>query len=287
MDLRERTAVVTGATSGIGRETSRALAGRGARVIAVGRRSERLADLATTVPGVVPVTADVTDPGGRARVVAEAGRVDVLVNNAGVGYFGLVEQMTADDVRRLFEVNVVAAIALSRDVLSGMLDRERGAIVNVSSLAAYVALPPLTVYSATKFALQGFSEGLRREVAGRGVTVHTVNPGVVRSEFVVAAQGAADPRVQAAFNASGLPPWAVANAVVRAVERERFPGYAEIAVPRLGVFTRLAAIPALSRLLDLAAVPTRRVTEALGAQRDAEPPGDARPDERPPSKGVA
>jgi short-subunit dehydrogenase len=283
MDLRDRTVVVTGASSGIGTETVRALAGRGARVIATARREDRLQALADGVPGVVPVAADVTDPAGRARIGAQAGQVDVLVNNAGVGYFGLVEQMTGEDVEQLFEVNVLAAMALTRDVLPGMLERERGAIVNVSSVGAFVAIPPLTVYSATKFALQGFSEGLRREVAGRGVSVHTVNPGLTRSEFVVAAQGAGNPLVQAGFNAAGLPPWTVANAVVRAIESDRRPGYAEVAVPRVAGLARLAALPAVSRWIDLASIPGRYLAGVLGTQREAAPAGDARPGEEPPA----
>ena len=283
MELRGRTAVVTGASSGIGQETVTALAEGGARVIATARREDRLQALADDVPGVVPVAADVTDPAGRARILAQAGQVDVLVNNAGVGYFGMVEQMTGEDVERLFEVNVLAAIALTRDVLPGMLQREQGSIVNVSSVAAYLAVPPLTVYSATKSALQGFSEGLRREVAGRGVSVHTVNPGVTRSEFVVAAQGAANPLVQAGFNAAGLPPWTVANAVVRAVAAHRRPGYAEVAVPRLAGFARLAALPAVSLAVDLASIPGRYVAGVLGMQREAAPLGDARPGEGPPA----
>jgi short-subunit dehydrogenase len=283
MELRDRTAVVTGASSGIGTATVRALAARGARVVATARRQDRLEALADEVPGVVPVVADVTDPEGRARIAAQAGQVDVLVNNAGVGYFGMVEQMTAEDVERLLEVNVLAAIALTKDVLPGMVERERGAIVNVSSVAAFLAVPPLTVYSATKFALQGFSEGLRREVAGRGVSVHTVNPGVTRSEFVVAAQGAANPLVQAGFNAAGLPPWTVANAVVRAVEADRRPGYAEVAVPRAIGLARLAALPSVSRAIDLASIPGRYLAGLLGTQREAAPAGDARPGEERPA----
>ena len=127
MDLRDRTVVVTGASSGIGTETVRAIAGRGARVIATARRQDRLQALADEVPGVIPVAADVTDAAGRARITAQAGQVDVLVNNAGVGYFGMVEQMAGEDVEKLFEVNVLAAIALTRDVLPGMLERGRGA----------------------------------------------------------------------------------------------------------------------------------------------------------------
>ena len=281
MNLRDRTVVVTGASSGIGTETVRALAGRGARVVATARREDRLEALANEVPGVVPVTADVTDPAGRARISAQAGHVDVLVNNAGVGYFGMVELMTGEYVERLLEVNVLAAIALTKEVLPGMLERERGAIVNVSSVAAFLAVPPLTVYSTTKFALQGFSEGLRREVAGRGVSVHTVNPGVTRSEFVVAAQGAANPLVQAGFNATGLPPWTVANAVVRAIEADRRPGYAEVAVPRAIGLARLAAVPSVSRAIDLASIPGRYLAGLLGMQREAAPAGDARPGEGP------
>jgi short-subunit dehydrogenase len=283
VQIRDRTAVVTGASSGIGQEIVTALAERGARVIATARREDRLQALADAVPGVVPVAADVTDRAGRARILSQAGQVDVLVNNAGIGYFGMVEQMRSEDVERLFEVNVLAAMALARDVLPGMLERGAGAVVNISSVAAYVAVPPLTVYAATKFALQGFSEALRREVAGTGVAVHTVNPGVTRSEFVVAAQGAASPLVQAGFNAAALPPWTVANAVVRAVERDRWPGYAEVAVPRVAAVARLAALPAVSRALDLASIPGRYLAGVLGSQREAAPAGDARPGEGPPA----
>src|SRR3712207_763086 len=116
VNLRDRTAIVTGASSGIGRETVKALDARGATVFAVARREELLNDLAKEHDNVVPVPADVTVEEDRARIVEVAGDVDVLVNNAGRGWLGLVEQMSADDVRGLFELNVLAPIDLTQRV---------------------------------------------------------------------------------------------------------------------------------------------------------------------------
>ena len=276
MELRDRTVVVTGASSGIGREVVEAFGARGAKVFAVARREQRLVGLARGRAGVVPVPAYVTDEGDRERIVATAGAVDVLVNNAGVGWWGLVEQMPFEEVRRLYETNVLAAIDLTQRVLPGMLERRRGHVVNVSSQNAFVASPPLTVYASTKFALQGFAEGLRREVAGRGVRVSTVNPGPIRTEFAEAAPGGEAVDLPGKFNAVALPPSLVANAVVRAVEREGLPGYAEISVPRVLGLSRLASLPGVTRLLDLATVPARSLAARLqgegNAATDAEPP---------------
>lgn len=263
MNLKNRTAIVTGASSGIGRETVKAFDARGATVFAVARREDLLNELAKEHDNVVPVPGDVTNEDDRERIVAVAGEVDVLVNNAGRGWLGLVEQMTADDVRDLFELNVLSAIDLTQRVLPGMLERRRGHVVMVSSVAAYVSVPPLTVYSATKHAIQGFAEGLRRELIGRGVHVSTVNPGMVRTEFVDAAPGGDTPMLTRAFNASAMPSWMVVNAVLRAVERDGAPGFSEISVPRVNGLTRLSSLPGFSTLLDMASVPARLFSSRL------------------------
>lgn len=268
MKLKDRTAIVTGASSGIGRETVKALDARGATVFAVARREELLNELAKEHDNVVPVPADVTVEEDRARIVDVAGDVDVLVNNAGRGWLGLVEQMPADDVRALFELNVLSAIDLTQRVLPGMLERRRGHIVMVSSVAAYVSVPPLTVYSATKHAIQGFSEGLRREMIGRGVNVSTVNPGLVRTEFVEASPGGDTPLLERAFNASAMPSWMVVNAILRSIDRDAAPGFEEIAVPRANTITRLAKLPGVSTVIDLASVPARLVAGRLQDEED-------------------
>ena len=251
--------VVTGASSGIGREVALAFGRGGARVWAVARSADLLEVLAASEPGITALVADLTDDGERARVVDTVGEVDVLVNNAGIGWVGPVEEMPADQVRLLFELNVLALIDLTQRVVPGMLERRRGHVVNVASVASWVALPPLTVYSATKFAVQGFSDGLRRELAGRGVSVATINPGPVATRF--------GPRAQVEDRATdelgdgvmaGVPPFLVARAVLRSVRRAGWPGYATIAVPRLLGFSRLGAVPGLRWAVDAGALVSRR-----------------------------
>lgn len=269
MELKNRVVVVTGASSGIGKAAVEAFVARGATVMAVARRQERLDEVARDTAGVVPVQADLTDEDDRRRVVATAGQVDVLVNNAGVGWWGLFEQMPLEEVRRLYETNVLAAIDLTRMVLPGMLERKRGHIVNVSSQNAFVAAPPLSVYASTKFALQGFTQGLRREVGGRGVGVSSINPGPIRTEFAEAAPGGEEVDLPSKFNAIALPPSLVANAIVRAVEREHLPGYAEVSVPRVLGVSRIAGLPGLNRLVDLTTLPARSLAARLQGQGNA------------------
>lgn len=259
MRVRGLSVVVTGASSGIGRETAVLLARRGARVWAVARSADLLEELAATQPGITPLVADLTNDAERAALVAAAGTVDVLVNNAGIGWVGAVEGMPAARVRQLFELNVLALIDLTQRVVPGMLERRRGHVVNVASVASWVAMPPLTVYSATKFAVQGFSDGLRRELAGRAVSVATINPGPVATQF--------GPRAQVEDRATeeldggvmiGVSPSMVARAVLRSVRRAGWPGYATVAVPRVLGLTRLGAVPGLRWMADAAALVSRR-----------------------------
>ena len=260
-DVRARglSVIVTGASSGIGRQTALALARRGARVRAVARSAGMLGELAAEQSGITPVEADLTVESERAALVDGAGDVDVLVNNAGIGWLGAVEDMPAAEVRRLLELNELALIDLTQRVLPGMLARRRGLVVNVASVASWVAVPPLTVYSATKFAVQGFSEGLRRELYGRGVSVATINPGPVATSFGPRAQ--VDDQTSAELGDGlmrGVPASLVARAVVRSVRMAGLPGYATIAVPRALGFVRLGALPGLRWGTDAVAMVLRR-----------------------------
>jgi short-subunit dehydrogenase len=262
VELTDARVVVTGASTGIGRATALRLARKGARVWAAARDEQRLKTLAEEHPAIVPVPSDVSDNADRAALVEQSEPVDALVNNAGLGWKGLVEDMTPAKVRELFEVNVLALIDLSQRVLRGMLERGSGHIVNVGSMAGYVAPPGETVYSATKFAVQGFTDGLRREVAGRGVDVTLIAPGPIKTEFMARIR-TGEPADEPGALDYGLPADSVAKAIVRALTR-RLPGYRTITVPRIGGFGRLGAAPGLARATDLA---TRgRVREALSEQ---------------------
>ncbi|MEX1357408.1 MAG: SDR family NAD(P)-dependent oxidoreductase, partial [Gaiellaceae bacterium] len=165
MKLAGAVCLVTGASSGIGRATAAALTARGARVIALGRDAERLAGV-----GERQVVHDLVEP-----LAEELGPVDVLVNNAGIG--------ETDDVQRLVAVNLVAPILLTRALLPGMLERGRGHVVNVASIAGFVGPRGEAVYAATKGGLIAFSESLRYELRGTGVGVTLVAPGVIATEF--------------------------------------------------------------------------------------------------------
>jgi 3-hydroxy acid dehydrogenase / malonic semialdehyde reductase len=177
VELTKRTVVVTGASEGIGRATAVELAAAGAHVVAAARSSERLDELVAEAGGdVVPVAVDLTTPEGRWQLLDVAAEPAALVNVAGTAPLGPVTEGSNDDVRSLFALNVLAVIELARGVLPGMLARGSGHIVNVGSVLGYVAGPPLAVYSATKSAVEGFTDGLRREVLGRGVDVSLITP---------------------------------------------------------------------------------------------------------------
>jgi NAD(P)-dependent dehydrogenase (short-subunit alcohol dehydrogenase family) len=246
--------VVTGATAGIGRATAGRLAAAGATVVGCARDADRLREVAERQPGWDLRRCDVADPDDRAALVegvlADHGRIDVLVNNAGLGWEGLVEDMGPDDVERLYATNTVAVVDLTRRVLPGMLARRDGDIVMTSSGLAFVALPPLTVYSSTKYAVDGFVEGLRREVWTRGVRVHSVNPGPVRTEWL-ARSGGYQPGEDDAHRrlSRGVPPEWVAAAVHRSLTR----GWARTAsVPRVVGLGRLLAVQPVRSAVDLA-----------------------------------
>jgi len=247
-----RVVLVTGATSGIGRAVARRLAGAGARIVGCARDPQRLAAVAALEPAWDLRRADITDPDQRVAlirgVLADHGRIDVLVNNAGIGWHGLVEDMPGEDIERIYRTNVVAPVHLTRLVLPGMLARRDGDVVMTSSGAAFVALPPLTVYASSKYALDGFVEGLRREVWTRGVRVHSVNPGPVRTEWLARSRGA-EPAEGEAPPSPGVPAEWVAAALHRSLTR---PWSRTVSVPRLVGLGRLLAVQPLRTAVDVA-----------------------------------
>jgi len=181
--------LVTGASSGFGAEFVTQALAAGHRVVATARDPATLADVARAHGDRVLVRAlDVTNGDQSARVVAEAerhfGSLDVLVNNAGYGYFGAIEEGEEEAIRRVFEVNVFALARLTRLVLPGMRARRRGTIVNLSSIGGLSANPGAGYYAATKFAVEALSESLAAEVAPFGIGVLIVEPGLFRTDFM-------------------------------------------------------------------------------------------------------
>ena len=175
--------IVTGASSGIGAAVARAFGRAGDRVVLAARRLDRLQAIAETLPDALAVAADMSQVEDIGRVVSAAstrfGAVDVLVNNAGVGRYDWLERLTEEDIHEQICVNLTAPILMTRAVLPMMLARGRGVIINVSSVAGKIGTPTMSIYNATKFGLDGFSEALRREVGPMGVHVCVVYPGPV------------------------------------------------------------------------------------------------------------
>jgi short-subunit dehydrogenase len=258
MKLQGANIVVTGASTGIGRVTSLMLADKGARVTAVARDKDRLQTLAGEHSGITAHPGDMTIETDRAALVEQAGDIDVLINNAGLGWKGLVEDMPSDNARELFELNVLALIDLTQRVLPSMLRRRHGHVVNVGSVAGMVGVPGETVYCATKFAVQGFTDGLRRELLGRGVHVSLIAPGPIKTEFLARATTGAPAPEPGALDI-GLAPEAVAKAIRRTLTR-RLPGYRTITVPRILGISRISSLPGMARITDLAT--RRRATPA-------------------------
>jgi NAD(P)-dependent dehydrogenase (short-subunit alcohol dehydrogenase family) len=171
--------LITGCSTGIGRETALELTRRGHAVVATARREETLADLDVAQR----LALDVDRDDSVARAVAAAGSVDVLVNNAGWSARGPVEKVPLAHVRGMFETNFFGAVRMIQALLPGMRARKAGAIVNVSSLAGRVASPLTGFYSASKFALEALSEALRYEVGHFGIRVALIEPGYIDTPF--------------------------------------------------------------------------------------------------------
>lgn len=187
--LAGRVAIVTGASSGIGRATAVRFAREGATVVAVARRTERLQQVRDEQPGVEPFPCDVTDHAALARCVQQTaerhGRIDVLVNNAGMSYYKRLEESTLEEWRHTMAVNLEAMYVLAKLVVPHMVERRYGRIVNVSSIQAFATEPVVGAYAATKGAIGAWSRSLAIDLAEYGILVNIVAPGFIRTEMSI------------------------------------------------------------------------------------------------------
>jgi short-subunit dehydrogenase len=253
VNIGGRTALVTGATGGLGQAIARALARRGASLVLTGRRAEVLEPLADELRGRA-IIADLGDREEMQRLVAEAGAIDVLVANAGVPASGLIRSLPPEEIDAALDVDLRAPILLARLVADGMAARGGGHIVFVNSTSGKSGTVGQSIYCAAKFGLRGFAQGLREDLRHDAIGVSSVFPSFIRDAGMFHESGARLP----AYVGTRTPD-DVADAVVRAIEHNR----AEIDVAPL--FIRLG-----SAFQGLAPELAARVQRRLGADKIAE-----------------
>jgi NAD(P)-dependent dehydrogenase (short-subunit alcohol dehydrogenase family) len=264
MSETRQVALVTGVSSGIGAATSALLAQRGYNVFGTSRRPSADSAPAGVEMLELDVRSDASVGACVATLLGREGRIDVLVNNAGFMAFGESEATSPEQAREQFETNLFGPMRLINAVLPAMRRQGQGRIVNLSSLVGLVGVPLLPVYTASKFALEGYSESLRYELRDFGIWVSLIEPGWVRTGLGAAAQQASGPvpaydRLRVAARAAigdriegGLAPARVAEAVLRAV-RDRRPrlryrvGREATWIPRVRVVTPAARFEATTR----------------------------------------
>lgn len=249
MQLQGKRVVLTGATGGIGQALAVQLAKQGARLGLVGTRHDALNNLADKLhqyhQDIIPITADITSEQGQQQIIdtmhTSFGGIDVLVNNAGITEFTEFSSQQPEMIERIMKVNVIAPMQLTRRVLPEMLARRTGQVVNVGSTFGSIAFAWFTSYSVSKFALRGFSEALRREVAGDGVSVTYVAPRAVKTSLNSDAVNEMAARVKMNMDH----PMLVAQKIVKAIIKDKKDVY--LGFPE-SLFVRINGI--LPRLVD-------------------------------------
>jgi NADP-dependent 3-hydroxy acid dehydrogenase YdfG len=240
-DYQGRVAVVTGASSGIGRAIALDLARRGATVVAAARRKELLDDVAEQCRRTAPSSeAQVLDVSDRtavetmiAAVIERLGKVDILVNNAGIPMRKHARRLTVEDIERVMNVNFMGMVYATFAVLPSMLARRSGDVVNISSVAGRVTSPREGGYTASKFAMAGLTEVLASDLLGSGVRFHLVNPGPIKTEIW---EKVDEPP---AYKGRFYPPEDVAAAVRDCLERDRFERWVPRRMAAAGLFHAL------------------------------------------------
>lgn len=226
MRVEGRVAIVTGASAGIGRATAGLLAQAGANVVVTARRAERLSELVARLelyPGRrLAVPGDISEEAFARELVGQAmgefGRVDVLINNAGVGHRSLLAEMPPADMRTIFDTNVLGLLYATQAAVVQMKQQGHGQIVNVSSIVSQRPLPDSAVYSASKAAVNFISRSLRMELRPYRIIVTLVYPGLTATEFAQARLGRKGGN---RFGLRGVPAARVGRAIVKAIEKGR------------------------------------------------------------------
>ncbi|RYY15386.1 MAG: oxidoreductase [Alphaproteobacteria bacterium] len=183
-----KTFLITGVSSGLGRAFAQGALNAGHRVIGTVRRAGDAEAFAALAPDCAhPLVLDVTDfdaiPAAVADAERQVGVIDVLVNNAGYGHEGVLEESSIDDLQRQFSANVFGPVAMVKAVLPGMRERRRGHIINVTSMGGFITMPGISFYCGSKFALEGISEALGKELASLGIRVTALAPGQFRTDW--------------------------------------------------------------------------------------------------------
>ncbi|MCQ4205940.1 oxidoreductase [Streptomyces longispororuber] len=221
--MSRKTWLITGASSGLGKALAEHLLDQGEQVVATASSTQATTELAARHPRTaLAVKLDVTDPADREAAVRAAeerfGGIDVLVNNAAIDFIGALEEQRESDYRRLFEVNFFGAVALTRAVLPGMRARRSGTVVNVSSMDGLASLPANGYYSASKFALEGFTEALWQEIEPIGLHAMIIQPGSFRTGIENRTRASGDTIEDYAATAGGF------RAMMGSLTPEMFPG---------------------------------------------------------------
>lgn len=220
--------VVTGGSSGIGRQLAMQLASSGARVLATARRANRLAELTDEIPATASgsidtLAGDLTDPEHRAAIAAWTaghwGAIDVLINNAGGGAIGPFASADPERLRRIMEINFFAPVELTRQLMPLLRGGTRPAILIVGSVLALRGVPRKSEYCAAKFALRGWAESIRVELVHEGIEVLQIHPSTTRSEFFDSLTDT--PAGESSKNVGSMEPAAVASAAIRGLVRSR------------------------------------------------------------------
>jgi short-subunit dehydrogenase len=210
------TVALTGASGGLGQAIARELHARGATLVLIGRRQDVLDALAQELERARPLAAELSDPAAVEQLSGHlVGEADVLIANAGIPAAGVLQSFTVEEIDRTLNVNLRAPIALASALLPAMLERRRGHLLFMSSIAGKTAVPGNPLYHATKYGLRGFAAGLRADLHGTGVGVSCVFPGFIREAGIFA-----DSNVKLPPGAGTRSPHDVARAVARAIERD-------------------------------------------------------------------